>query len=101
MLVLGIGGHDVSTPPLSRALPGDRPAEDALAELKNQLHLGLQDVILGHGDVLVIDNQRAVHGRRRFLARYDGTDRWLRRGWALRDLKATRDRRRTRLTTQA
>lgn len=38
----------------------------------------LQDVALAPGDVLVIDNYRAVHGRRPFDARYDGTDRWLR-----------------------
>ncbi|WP_211261569.1 TauD/TfdA family dioxygenase [Pseudonocardia acaciae] len=36
-------------------------------------------VRLDPGDVLVIDNDVAVHGRQPFRARYDGTDRWLRR----------------------
>jgi Fe(II)/alpha-ketoglutarate-dependent arginine beta-hydroxylase len=38
----------------------------------------LQDVVLLPGEILVIDNYRAVHGRRPFEPRYDGTDRWLR-----------------------
>jgi len=36
-------------------------------------------VVLDDGDLLVIDNDRAVHGRTAFTPRYDGTDRWLRR----------------------
>lgn len=36
-------------------------------------------VRLEPGDVLVIDNDVVVHGREPFPARYDGTDRWLRR----------------------
>lgn len=36
-------------------------------------------VPLSPGDVVVIDNDRAVHGRAPFRARFDGTDRWLKR----------------------
>ncbi|MFF0048227.1 TauD/TfdA family dioxygenase [Streptomyces sp. NPDC005498] len=36
-------------------------------------------VSLEPGDVLVVDNDMAVHGRVPFTARYDGTDRWLKR----------------------
>jgi hypothetical protein len=31
------------------------------------------------GQLLLIDNDVAVHGRAPFTARYDGTDRWLKR----------------------
>jgi hypothetical protein len=53
-------------------------AELALATVIDGLDASLQDVVLRPGDVLVIDNLRAVHGRRPFAARYDGSDRWLR-----------------------
>ncbi|MFJ5306858.1 TauD/TfdA family dioxygenase [Streptomyces sp. NPDC088350] len=36
-------------------------------------------VALTPGDVLVVDNDLVVHGRVPFRARYDGTDRWLKR----------------------
>jgi alpha-ketoglutarate-dependent taurine dioxygenase len=39
----------------------------------------MMDIALGSGDLLIIDNLQAVHGRRPFKARYDGSDRWLRR----------------------
>jgi alpha-ketoglutarate-dependent taurine dioxygenase len=31
------------------------------------------------GDLLVIDNNKTIHGRKPFQARYDGTDRWVQR----------------------
>jgi alpha-ketoglutarate-dependent taurine dioxygenase len=43
-------------------------------------------VVLSDGDVLVIDNDRAVHGRSPFVPRYDGTDRWLKRALVVREL---------------
>jgi len=43
-------------------------------------------VVLSDGDVLVIDNDRAVHGRTPFVPRYDGTDRWLKRALVVREL---------------
>ncbi|MER7967708.1 TauD/TfdA family dioxygenase [Streptomyces sp. NPDC096080] len=39
-------------------------------------------VSLEPGDVLVVDNDVVVHGRVPFTARYDGTDRWLKRASA-------------------
>jgi Fe(II)/alpha-ketoglutarate-dependent arginine beta-hydroxylase len=56
----------------------DKEVEKALLTLIDELDAHLQDVILRPGDVLVVDNLRAVHGRRPFEARYDGSDRWLR-----------------------
>ena len=43
-------------------------------------------VILEPGDLLVVDNNVAVHGRSPFRARFDGTDRWLQRAFVLADL---------------
>jgi L-asparagine oxygenase len=38
--------------------------------------------VLEPGDVLVIDNRKVVHGRSKFVPRYDGTDRFLIRCFA-------------------
>ena len=51
----------------------------ALHKLQTLLTLNLQKIFLSPGDLLVIDNKKAVHGRTPFVASYDGTDRWLQR----------------------
>ncbi len=38
------------------------------------------------GDLLVVDNAVAVHGRSPFTARFDGLDRWLQRTFVVGDL---------------
>ncbi len=43
-------------------------------------------VVLAPGDLMIIDNNRAVHGRSPFTARFDGTDRWLQRAFIVSDL---------------
>lgn len=43
-------------------------------------------VQLGEGDLLVIDNNRCAHSRTPFPARYDGSDRWLRRIYVRRSI---------------
>jgi Fe(II)/alpha-ketoglutarate-dependent arginine beta-hydroxylase len=80
-------------PPYMEPLPGDGEAAAALARLCAQLESGLRDVVLDPGDVLIIDNQRCVHGRRPFRARLDGTDRWLRKVTVTRDLRKSAERR--------
>lgn len=47
----------------------------------------LRPVTLAPGDVLIVDNHRAVHGRKPFHARYDGRDRWLKRMSVSRELR--------------
>lgn len=42
--------------------------------------------ILEPGDLLIIDNRRAIHGRTQFAARFDGYDRWLQRVLIRREL---------------
>lgn len=59
----------------------------ALGRLVRRPAEGIRDVVLGPGDVLFIDNYRAVRGRRPFRARHDGTDRWLGRALLARDLR--------------
>jgi alpha-ketoglutarate-dependent taurine dioxygenase len=49
--------------------------------------------VLEPGDFCFIDNFQAVHGRKPFKARFDGTDRWLRRINVVRDLRKSRDSR--------
>ncbi|MFI6157162.1 TauD/TfdA family dioxygenase [Kitasatospora sp. NPDC051170] len=47
-------------------------------------------VSLEPGDVLVVDNDLVVHGRVPFRARYDGTDRWLKRASVRVENRSTR-----------
>jgi Fe(II)/alpha-ketoglutarate-dependent arginine beta-hydroxylase len=62
--------------------PLDR-AEELYRAAYHRLEQGLQhattSVRLTPGDLLVLDNDVVVHGRAPFQARYDGTDRWLKR----------------------
>ncbi|HSY00494.1 MAG TPA: TauD/TfdA family dioxygenase [Streptomyces sp.] len=62
--------------------PLDRAPEDhraAYARLEDELARVSVAVSLTPGEVLVVDNDLVVHGRVPFKARYDGTDRWLKR----------------------
>ena len=65
-------------------------AERALSSVIKQIDERLTDIILEPGDFLFIDNYRAVHGRKPFVARYDGKDRWLKRVNVTRDLRKSR-----------
>ena len=65
-------------------------ARNALDALLRQLRSSQYDVALEPGDLLIIDNYRAVHGRKPFRARYDGRDRWLKRISVTRDLRKSR-----------
>ncbi len=62
--------------------PLDRAPEDhreAYGRLEDELSRVSVAVSLSLGEVLVVDNDLVVHGRVPFKARYDGTDRWLKR----------------------
>lgn len=54
-------------------------AQIALQQLSDAIDKVTRVVTLGQGDVLVLHNERVVHGRTPFMPRYDGTDRWLKR----------------------
>ena len=61
-------------------------AQEALVELAAVVDDVAQSVVLEAGDLLVIDNERAVHGRSPFAPRFDGFDRWLQRTFVVEDL---------------
>jgi len=54
-------------------------AARTLESLHRAVRQATKNIVLEAGDLLVIDNDRAVHGRTPFIPRYDGTDRWLKR----------------------
>ena len=54
-------------------------AKYALEKLGEAITKSKRAVVLKAGDLMVIDNHAVVHGRKPFQARYDGTDRWLKR----------------------
>lgn len=64
----------------------DAEADDALAAVRSAIHRHQVAVTLEPGDLLVVDNHVAVHGRSPFPARFDGTDRWLQRAFVVDDL---------------
>ncbi|HYO62154.1 MAG TPA: guanitoxin biosynthesis L-enduracididine beta-hydroxylase GntD [Pyrinomonadaceae bacterium] len=73
--------------------PTDDQTMSALNSLVRSMDEALTEVVLLPGDFLFVDNYRAVHGRKPFKARYDGTDRWLKRMNVTRDLRKSRDSR--------
>ncbi|HVR99970.1 MAG TPA: guanitoxin biosynthesis L-enduracididine beta-hydroxylase GntD [Thermoanaerobaculia bacterium] len=70
--------------------PEDPEAREALNRLIRLVDGLIQDLPLEAGDICFIDNFKAVHGRRPFKARFDGTDRWLKRVNITRDLRRSR-----------
>jgi L-asparagine oxygenase len=75
-------------------LSGGDDATAALTELVAALDRVQVDVVVEPGSLLFVDNYRAVHGRRAFASRYDGTDRWLKKTVSTRDLRKSREMRR-------
>jgi Fe(II)/alpha-ketoglutarate-dependent arginine beta-hydroxylase len=73
----------------------DPAALAALDHMCAAIDAAMTGVVLRPGDICFIDNYRAVHGRRSFRARFDGTDRWLRRLNIARDLRKSRELRMT------
>ncbi|MCZ7416244.1 MULTISPECIES: guanitoxin biosynthesis L-enduracididine beta-hydroxylase GntD [unclassified Streptomyces] len=68
----------------------DVAAAKAFDRLKDAVNNALRDIVLAPGDLFFIDNFKAVHGRREIPGRFDGTDRWLKRSFIVRDLRKTR-----------
>ncbi len=72
----------------------DNPeAQEALDAFVAQVDGLLWDLALEPGEFCLIDNYKAVHGRRPFKARFDGTDRWMKRVNVVRDLRRSRSAR--------
>lgn len=64
----------------------DEQAEDVLVAVRAAIDELTTSVVLEPGDLLVVDNNVAIHGRSPFEARFDGTDRWLQRSFVVTDL---------------
>ncbi|WP_405493549.1 TauD/TfdA family dioxygenase [Streptomyces sp. NBC_00096] len=62
----------------------DAEGKAALEALSAALETVCRDVVLSRGDLVLVDNHIAAHGRSSFTPRYDGADRWLRRCYSLR-----------------
>jgi Fe(II)/alpha-ketoglutarate-dependent arginine beta-hydroxylase len=73
----------------------DNPrAQKAFEALCRAIDAKIADYALAPGEICFVDNRKAVHGRRAFKARYDGTDRWFKRTNITRDLRLSRPARR-------
>jgi hypothetical protein len=76
--------------PYSMDPPQSEEARSAMDYLIRAIDENVTGVALLPGECLFIDNYRAVHGRSSFKARFDGTDRWLKRINIARDLRKSR-----------
>jgi Fe(II)/alpha-ketoglutarate-dependent arginine beta-hydroxylase len=77
-------------PTFMSAVPHDDEAEAVLHSLVHRLDATLHPLVLEAGSVCFVDNYRTVHGRNAFRARFDGTDRWLKKVLVTRDLRKSR-----------
>ncbi|MDG5801158.1 TauD/TfdA family dioxygenase [Streptomyces ossamyceticus] len=75
--------------------PLDERAAEAMTELGDALTASTVAHQLRAGDLAVVDNRLAVHGRTAFTPRYDGTDRWLHRVYVALDYRRSRSDRKT------
>ncbi|MBI4936211.1 MAG: TauD/TfdA family dioxygenase [Actinobacteria bacterium] len=64
----------------------DTEADDALRALSEVVEAHHTGLALQAGDLLVVDNNVAVHGRSSYEPRWDGHDRWLQRAMVVADL---------------
>ena len=54
-------------------------ASMALDKFAEAVSKCVQEIVLETGDLLIIDNNKTVHGRKPFQPKYNGTDRWVQR----------------------
>lgn len=77
----------------------DTEAEEALHVLGRAVVEHQTGLALETGDLIVVDNNVAVHGRTPFAPRFDGTDRWLQRSMVVSDLAPSAGERTGRVIT--
>ncbi|MGL4859944.1 MAG: TauD/TfdA family dioxygenase [Enterobacteriaceae bacterium] len=51
----------------------------AYNRLVERIDAAQQDIVINQGELLIVNNHRAVHGRRAFNTHYDGHDRWIKK----------------------
>ena len=77
----------------------DPGAVRAVTAVNERISTAHRSLVLERGDLLVVDNARAVHGRSSYQARFDGTDRWLLRAFTVADLSPSSADRQGRIIT--
>ncbi|WP_418959816.1 TauD/TfdA family dioxygenase [Streptomyces tritici] len=70
--------------------PLDAGAARAMAALREALEAVRDTVYFAPGDLAIVDNRVALHGRTPFTPRYDGHDRWLHRVFVHTDIRRSR-----------
>lgn len=61
-------------------MEGETPlAQDALKKLSEAIKKSVREIVLETKDLIVIDNNKTIHGRKPFQPRYNGDDRWVQR----------------------
>jgi L-asparagine oxygenase len=78
---------------LAATAPTTPRAAEALHALQQSFAATATTHRLQPGEIAIVDNRVAVHGRTEFTPRYDGTDRWLQRTFVLADLRRSRGQR--------
>ncbi len=73
---------------LMRGLTGE--AHALIARIVDVYRAERRSIVLAPGQILLVDNVRAVHGRSPFTPSFDGRDRFIIRSFAVRDLVRTR-----------
>ncbi|WP_406498903.1 TauD/TfdA family dioxygenase [Streptomyces sp. NBC_00846] len=73
--------------------PLDAGAKRAMTALREALEAVVDTVYFAPGDLAIVDNRVALHGRTPFSPRYDGHDRWLHRVFIHIDSRRSRVRR--------
>jgi L-asparagine oxygenase len=73
--------------------PLDVTAANALDQLQDAFDMVRRTFVLSPGDLAIVDNRIAVHGRTSFRPRYDGQDRWLQRTYVQLDARRSRPNR--------
>lgn len=73
--------------PFMKCVGDDPLATQALKSLDAEFARVQREIALGPGTLLILDNHRAVHARKPFPAKYDGTDRWLKKLTVSRNLR--------------
>jgi len=58
-------------------------AQQLMDKLRNIAWEVVEPVRLNRGDMLIIDNRRTAHARSPFSARFDGSNRWIQRAFAI------------------
>lgn len=84
-VLYGTDGDTMITYDLDLMVGLTSEAKMALVKLKEAIIKVQEAVLLEPGDILIVDNKRAIHGRTAYDAFFDGYDRWLQRVYVSKD----------------